>query len=70
MFLFKTRKKEAEVDSDGPRLNEKITGDYVRLVSEEGHCVVSLREALRRAKELQCDLVEVTLNMSHSRSCV
>lgn len=35
-----------------------------------GHCVVSLREALRRAKELQCDLVEVTLNMSHSRSCV
>lgn len=54
-----TRKKEAEVDSDGPRLNEKITGDYVRLVSEEGHCVVSLREALRRAKELQCDLVEV-----------
>ncbi|XP_020868642.1 translation initiation factor IF3-1, mitochondrial isoform X2 [Arabidopsis lyrata subsp. lyrata] len=54
-----TRKKDAEVDSDGPRLNEKITGDYVRLVSEEGHCVVSLREALRRAKELECDLVEV-----------
>lgn len=25
-----------------------------------GHCVVSLREALRRAKELECDLVEVT----------
>ncbi|EOA40119.1 hypothetical protein CARUB_v10008821mg [Capsella rubella] len=54
-----TRKKEEEVESDGPRLNEKITGEYVRLVSEEGHCVVSLKEALRRAKEAECDLVEV-----------
>ncbi|XP_010478869.1 PREDICTED: uncharacterized protein LOC104757780 [Camelina sativa] len=54
-----SRKKEEEADSDGPRLNEKITGEYVRLVSEEGHSVVSLREALRRAKELECDLVEV-----------
>ncbi|ESQ50822.1 hypothetical protein EUTSA_v10022629mg [Eutrema salsugineum] len=53
------RKKEEGVESDGPRLNEKITGDTVRLVSEEGHCVVSLREALRRAKELKQDLVEV-----------
>ncbi|VVA99324.1 unnamed protein product [Arabis nemorensis] len=53
------RKKEEEVKSDGPRLNEKITADTVRLVSEEGHCVVSLKEALRRAKELECDLVEV-----------
>ncbi|KAL1219441.1 Translation initiation factor IF3-1 [Cardamine amara subsp. amara] len=54
-----TRKKEENVDSDGPRLNEKITAEYVRLVSEEGHSVVSLREALRRAKELESDLVEV-----------
>ncbi|VVB03772.1 unnamed protein product [Arabis nemorensis] len=53
------RKKEEEVKSDGPRLNEKITAETVRLVSEEGHCVVSLKEALRRAKELECDLVEV-----------
>lgn len=36
MILFKTRKKEEEDDSDGPRLNEKITAEYVRLVSEEG----------------------------------
>lgn len=36
MILLKTRKKEEEVDSDGPRLNEKITAEYVRLVSEEG----------------------------------
>ncbi|KFK40080.1 hypothetical protein AALP_AA3G327800 [Arabis alpina] len=53
------RKKEDDVKPDGPRLNEKITADTVRLVSEEGHCVVSLKEALRRAKELECDLVEV-----------
>uniref|UniRef100_A0A1J3DZ41 Translation initiation factor IF-3 n=1 Tax=Noccaea caerulescens TaxID=107243 RepID=A0A1J3DZ41_NOCCA len=54
-----TRKKEEEVESDGPRLNDKIIADTVRLVSEEGHCVVSLREALRRARELKLDLVEV-----------
>ncbi|CAN8271314.1 unnamed protein product [Cochlearia groenlandica] len=54
-----TRNKGAEVESDGPRLNEKITAETVRLVTEEGHFVVSLKEALRRAKELECDLVEV-----------
>ncbi|CAA7021971.1 unnamed protein product [Microthlaspi erraticum] len=54
-----TRKREEEVESDGPRLNDKIIADTVRLVSEEGHCVVSLREALRRARELKLDLVEV-----------
>ncbi|KAL0702600.1 hypothetical protein Bca4012_058722 [Brassica carinata] len=54
-----TRKQEEEVESDGPRLNEKITAETVRLVSEEGHCIVSLKEALRRAKELKHDLVEV-----------
>ncbi|CAH8387207.1 unnamed protein product [Eruca vesicaria subsp. sativa] len=54
-----TRKKEEEVESDGPRLNHNITADTVRLVSEQGHCIVSLKEALRRAKELKHDLVEV-----------
>ncbi|CDY31393.1 BnaA07g03280D [Brassica napus] len=54
-----TRKKEEEVESDGPRLNDKITAETVRLVSEEGHCIVSLKEALRRAKELKHDLIEV-----------
>lgn len=34
--LFQTRKKEEEVESDGPRLNDKIIADTVRLVSEEG----------------------------------
>ncbi|KAJ0254393.1 hypothetical protein HA466_0108890 [Hirschfeldia incana] len=54
-----TRRQEEDVESDGPRLNEKITADTVRLVSAEGHCIVSLKEALRRAKELKHDLVEV-----------
>ncbi|CAH2051515.1 unnamed protein product, partial [Thlaspi arvense] len=59
VILFQTRKKADEVDSDGPRLNDKIIADTVRLVSEDGHCVVSLKEALRRAKEIDQDLVEV-----------
>lgn len=36
ILLFQTRKKEEEVESDGPRLNDKITAETVRLVSEEG----------------------------------
>lgn len=35
--MFQIRKKEEEVKSDGPRLNEKITAETVRLVSEEGN---------------------------------
>ncbi|XP_048607138.1 translation initiation factor IF3-1, mitochondrial-like [Brassica napus] len=59
MILFQTIKKEEDVQSHGPRLNDKITAETVRLVSEEGHCIVTLKEALRRAKELKHDLVEV-----------
>ncbi|KAG2293769.1 hypothetical protein Bca52824_040438 [Brassica carinata] len=54
-----TSKKEEDVESDGKRLNDKITSETVRLVSEEGHCIMTLKEALRRAKELKHDLVEV-----------
>jgi translation initiation factor IF-3 len=54
MFLFKTRKKEAEVDSDGPRLNEKITGDYVRLVSEEGNILFQVFFSFGVWKVLDC----------------
>ncbi|OVA03489.1 Translation initiation factor 3 [Macleaya cordata] len=46
-------------DSSGPRLNNQITAEFVRLVSDEGHVVVSRREALNRARKLQLDLVEV-----------
>uniref|UniRef100_A0A0D3BE38 Translation initiation factor 3 N-terminal domain-containing protein n=1 Tax=Brassica oleracea var. oleracea TaxID=109376 RepID=A0A0D3BE38_BRAOL len=59
LLIVKTSKKEEDVESDGPRLNDKITSETVRLVSEEGHCIVTLKEALRRAKELKHDLVEV-----------
>ncbi|KAH9611811.1 hypothetical protein KSS87_006754 [Heliosperma pusillum] len=45
-----------------PRLNDEIKADFVRLVTDEGHTVVSRREALHRAKELKFDLVEVDRN--------
>ncbi|KAL0334562.1 UNVERIFIED_CONTAM: Translation initiation factor IF3-1, mitochondrial [Sesamum radiatum] len=51
--------KKEERDTSGPRLNEQITAPLVRLVSDEGHCVVSRYEALARAKSLKMDLVEV-----------
>ncbi|PHT41925.1 hypothetical protein CQW23_20779 [Capsicum baccatum] len=53
----KTKKEEKE--SSGPRLNREITSDVVRLVSEEGHRIVSVREALELARSLNLDLVEV-----------
>lgn len=56
-----TKRKE-EKDTDGPRLNEQITADVVRLVTDEGHSVVSRHEALKRARSLQLDLVEVQRN--------
>lgn len=42
-----------------PRLNEEIKADIVRVVTDEGHSVVSRNEALKRAKNLELDLVEV-----------
>lgn len=55
-------KVKEEKTLSGPRLNEKITAPVVRLVSDEGHSVLSLREALERAKRLELDLVEVQRN--------
>ncbi|KAM0946555.1 putative translation initiation factor 3 [Dioscorea sansibarensis] len=43
----------------GPRLNDAITAPYVRVVTDEGHCIVSRLEALDRARRLNLDLVEV-----------
>ncbi|GBF38214.1 MULTISPECIES: translation initiation factor IF-3 [Leptospira] len=43
------------------RINEKITGvSQVRLVTDDGVVIVSFDEALRRAKEENLDLVEVS----------
>lgn len=49
---------------DGPRVNDQITTDKVRLVDAEGNMVgvVSLKEALAAADEAGLDLVEVSPN--------
>ncbi|WOG94137.1 hypothetical protein DCAR_0313430 [Daucus carota subsp. sativus] len=54
--------KQEEEEDDGPRLNEKITAPSVRLVLDQGHTIVSRREALERAKSVDQDLVEVDRN--------
>lgn len=51
--------KYEEKDKGRPRMNEEISAAYVRLVTDEGHAVVSRREALERARVLNVDLVEV-----------
>ncbi|CAH9056990.1 unnamed protein product [Cuscuta europaea] len=51
--------QKEEKDKDGCRLNEKVTAPFVRLVTDEGHAVVSRFEALDRAKRCNLDLVEV-----------
>ncbi|XP_008809451.4 translation initiation factor IF3-1, mitochondrial [Phoenix dactylifera] len=55
----KSKPKPAADASDGPRINGAITAAYVRLVTDEGHGIVSIREALDRAMKLKLDLVEV-----------
>ncbi|MBI3512975.1 MAG: translation initiation factor IF-3 [Proteobacteria bacterium] len=46
---------------DGPRVNEEITAQSIRLVDERGAMqgVVTLREALEKAVEAGLDLVEI-----------
>ncbi|XP_052192605.1 translation initiation factor IF3-1, mitochondrial [Diospyros lotus] len=56
------KSKQEEKDAGGPRLNEQIRAEFVRIVSDEGHCVVSRWEALERARSLKLDLVEVQRN--------
>ncbi|KAB2636254.1 hypothetical protein D8674_026788 [Pyrus ussuriensis x Pyrus communis] len=56
---FQTNTKKVEQSMSGPRLNEKITAEFVRLVLDEEHFIVSRREALERARTLDLDLVEV-----------
>ncbi len=51
-------------NDDGPRVNDQITVDKVRLVDAAGEMagVVSIREALRMAEEAGLDLVEISPN--------
>ncbi|XP_027185786.1 translation initiation factor IF3-1, mitochondrial isoform X2 [Coffea eugenioides] len=56
-------KKKEEKHADGPRLNEQVTADVIRLVTDEGHSVVSRYEALKRARSLELDLVESKVSL-------
>ncbi|KAL6218022.1 hypothetical protein ACLB2K_011239 [Fragaria x ananassa] len=51
--------KKAEQGTNGPRLNEHIKANVIRLVVGEEHFVISKSEALQRARNLELDLVEV-----------
>ncbi|EPS67793.1 hypothetical protein M569_06984, partial [Genlisea aurea] len=51
--------KKEDKDSGEPKLNEQITAPSVRLVTAEGHFLVSRYEAMARAKSLNLDLVMV-----------
>lgn len=53
------QQKKDEKETSGPCLNDKINAQFVRLVLDEGHKVVSRHEALALARSLKCDLVEV-----------
>ncbi|KAI9128148.1 hypothetical protein K1719_001141 [Acacia pycnantha] len=54
---------KTKTDNNGEsRLNEEITAQFVRLVVDDGHSILSRSEALQRAKRLKLDLVEVQKN--------
>lgn len=55
----KVEAKQTADDPDGPRINKAITSDPVRLVTDDGHQILSRREALDYARKLKLDLVEV-----------
>lgn len=55
-------KKEVKVPISRLRLNDEIKAEFIRLVTDEGHSVISRTEALQRAKSLDLDLVEVDRN--------
>ncbi|RVW38596.1 Translation initiation factor IF3-1, mitochondrial [Vitis vinifera] len=52
--------KQEEKDASGPRMNDQIRADFVRLVTDDGHEIVSRMVALERARKLKLDLVEVS----------
>ncbi|KAB2602380.1 hypothetical protein D8674_003385 [Pyrus ussuriensis x Pyrus communis] len=60
---FQTNTKKVEQSTSDPRMNEKITAEFVRLVLDEGnHFIVSRREALEQTRKLDLDLVETRAN--------
>lgn len=57
------RRAESE-KSEEFRINEKITGDTVRIVGDGEARIVPLSEALNEAKEKDLDLVEISPNQN------
>lgn len=57
-------RRDRDRNDGGPRVNDQITVDKVRLVDAEGNMagVVTTREALRAAEEAGLDLVEISPN--------
>lgn len=55
----KSKYEDKDKDKGQPKMNEEISAQYIRLVTDEGHEVVSRHEALERARRLGVDLVEV-----------
>ncbi|GAB2219493.1 hypothetical protein Droror1_Dr00007129 [Drosera rotundifolia] len=55
-------KQDGEKGSKGPRMNERIKEDLLRLVIDEKHSIVPTHVALQRARSLKMDLVEVDRN--------
>ncbi|KAM1118852.1 hypothetical protein ACFX2I_043118 [Malus domestica] len=51
--------QKIEQSTSGPRMDEKITAKFVRLVLDEEHFIVSRCETLERVRKLDLDLVEV-----------
>ncbi|KAM6582140.1 hypothetical protein CsatB_009142 [Cannabis sativa] len=56
---FQAKPSKEDSKASGPRINEKITAQVIRLVMDNEHTVVSRDEALERARKLNLDLVEV-----------
>ncbi|XP_062081565.1 translation initiation factor IF3-1, mitochondrial-like [Humulus lupulus] len=56
---FQAKPSKEDSKASGPRINEKITAQVIRLVMDNEHTVVSRDEALDRARKLNLDLVEV-----------
>lgn len=57
--ILPEQKKSQQKGKYKVRMNESVTAEFVRLVVDDGHEVVSRGEALDRAKRLSMDLVEV-----------
>ncbi|XP_028777764.1 translation initiation factor IF3-1, mitochondrial-like [Neltuma alba] len=61
-FFAAPAQSKTKMDNSEPRINEEITAQFIRLVVDDEHSIVSRLEALQRARRLKLDLVEVQKN--------